>query len=103
MSFIGFLSFIVSVFVAYPIFRGLGMTFAAAMPRAANVDSQRFECDWREDQTVNGKIAYHTGDNRLTRSEQQTDATAASGPDFQRSRFARAWHALRLPGAKPTP
>jgi len=38
VSFIGFLSFIVSVFVAYPILGRLEVTFARAMPRAANVD-----------------------------------------------------------------
>jgi hypothetical protein len=67
----GFHWFIVSVFVAYPILGRLGVPFAPAMPRVANVDSQGFESEWREGQGVDGKIAYHTCDKRLTCSEQQ--------------------------------
>src|SRR5439155_16626158 len=41
------------------------------------------------------KIAYHTCDKRLTCSEHQTDAAAATGPDFQRAATVRSCHYSR--------
>src|SRR2546426_188823 len=72
-----------------------GVSLAPAMPRAANVDSQGFESEWREDEALNGKIGYHTCDNRLTCPKEQTDGAVATGPDFQGAATVRSCHYSR--------